>query len=58
MADEFNTGIYSDPTPIAVGQETPEFTMETYEPSSGSFGEVKLSELRRNGERRPLTKTS
>ena len=49
MADEFNTGIYSDPTPIAVGQETPEFTMETFEPSSGSFGEVKLSELRHDG---------
>ena len=49
MADEFNTGLYSDPTPIAVGQETPEFTMETYEPSSGSFGEVKLSELRHDG---------
>ena len=49
MADEFNTGLYSDPTPIAVGQETPEFTMETYEPSSGSFGEVKLSELRNDG---------
>ena len=49
MADEFNTGLYSDPTPIAVGQETPEFTMETYEPRSGSFGEVKLSELRHDG---------
>ncbi|MBT3914327.1 MAG: peroxiredoxin [Verrucomicrobia bacterium] len=49
MADEFNTGLYSDPTPIAVGQDAPEFTMETFEPSSGSFGEVKLSELRNDG---------
>ena len=49
MADEFNTDFYNDPTPIAVGQDTPEFTMETYEPSSGSFGEVKLSELRNDG---------
>ena len=49
MADEFNTGLYCDPTPIAVGQDAPEFTMETFEPSSGSFGEVKLSELRNDG---------
>ena len=41
--------IYGDLPPIGVGQEVPEFNMETYEPSTGSFGEVNLENLKKDG---------
>ena len=41
--------IYTDLPPIGVGQDVPEFKMETYEPSSGSFGEINLTELKKEG---------
>ena len=41
--------IYGDLPPIGVGQEVPEFKMETYEPNTGSFGEVNLENLKKDG---------
>jgi peroxiredoxin len=35
--------------PLSVGANVPEFKMETYEPSSGSFGEVSLEALKQAG---------
>ncbi|MEC9081289.1 MAG: redoxin domain-containing protein, partial [Verrucomicrobiota bacterium] len=46
---DFTDDIYSDLPPIGVGQNVPEFKMETYEPVSGSFGEVNLTELKNSG---------
>ena len=34
---------------IQVGSEVPDFTLNTYEPKSGDFGEVSLSELKKAG---------
>ena len=34
---------------IQVGSEVPDFTLQTYEPSTGDFGEVSLSELKSAG---------
>ncbi len=34
---------------IQVGSEVPDFTLETYEPSSGEFGSVSLSDLKSSG---------
>ncbi len=33
---------------IQVGQEVPDFQLETYDPKTEHFGEVRLSELRSN----------
>jgi peroxiredoxin len=35
--------------PLSVGADVPEFKMETYEPASGSFGEVELATLKNDG---------
>lgn len=35
--------------PLTVGADVPEFKMETYEPSTGAFGEVSLAELKEAG---------
>ncbi len=35
--------------PIQVGQKVPDFTIDTYEPSKGDFGQVSLAEQRKNG---------
>ena len=35
--------------PLSVGADVPDFKMETYEPSSGSFGEVSLADLKKEG---------
>ena len=42
--------IYGDLPPVGVGQEVPEFQMETYEPSTGSFGEVNLANIKKEGQ--------
>ena len=34
---------------IQVGQNVPDFKMETYEPSKGDFGEMSLEALKKNG---------
>lgn len=34
---------------LMVGQEVPDFSIETYEPSKGDFGERSLETLRKEG---------
>ena len=34
---------------IQVGQEVPEFTLTTFEPESGGFGEFDLAEQKKDG---------
>ena len=34
---------------IQVGSEVPNFTLNTYEPSSGDFGSISLDELKSSG---------
>ena len=46
---DFTNDIYGDLPPVGVGQDVPEFKMETYEPSSGSFGEINLADLKKDG---------
>ena len=46
---DFTEDIYGDLPPVGVGQDVPEFKLETYEPSSGSFGEVNLADLKKGG---------
>ena len=46
---DFTDDIYGDHPPVGVGQDVPEFKMETYEPSSGSFGEINLADLKKDG---------
>lgn len=35
--------------PLTVGADVPDFTMETYEPNGGLFGEVSLENLKKDG---------
>ena len=46
---DYRGNIYDDMAPIGVGQDVPEFKMETYESGSGSFGEVSLADLKKDG---------
>ena len=46
MSDET---IYDEMLPVGVGETVPEFKMETFEPSTGQFGEVKLADLKADG---------
>ena len=41
--------IYDEMLPVGVGQDVPDFKMETYEPSTGQFGEVTLRDLKADG---------
>ena len=41
--------IYDEMLPVGVGQDVPDFKMETYEPSTGQFGEVTLADLKADG---------
>jgi peroxiredoxin (alkyl hydroperoxide reductase subunit C) len=34
---------------IQVGQEVPDFSLETYNPVTGDFGQISLSELKKAG---------
>lgn len=34
---------------LRVGQTVPDFTIETYEPTKGDFGERKLADLKKEG---------
>ena len=36
-------------TPIQVGQGVPDFTLETYDPSTGDFGEISLEKQKSEG---------
>jgi len=49
MSDDIGSDFFDEMVPLGVGQEVPEFKMETYEPSSGSFGEVSLANLKKDG---------
>ena len=49
MSEEFDYETYNDLSSLCVGHEVPEFKMETYEPSTGSFGEIDLGELKKAG---------
>ena len=49
MSDTLDYETYDDLSSLGVGQDVPEFKMETYEPSTGSFGEVDLGELKKAG---------
>lgn len=49
MSDDIGSDFLDEMVPLGVGQEVPEFKMETYEPSSGSFGEVSLANLKKDG---------
>ncbi|HJN90920.1 MAG TPA: redoxin domain-containing protein, partial [Verrucomicrobiota bacterium] len=49
MSDNITSEFYGDTDPIGVGQEVPDFKMETYEPASGSFGSVNLADLKKDG---------
>ena len=46
---DFTNDIYGDRPPVGVGQDVPDLKMETYEPSSGSFGEINLANLKKDG---------
>jgi peroxiredoxin (alkyl hydroperoxide reductase subunit C) len=35
--------------PVQVGQEVPDFTLETYDPSTGDFGELSLANQKSEG---------
>lgn len=37
------------PQALRVGDEVPDFTITTYEPSTGGFGEKKLAEMKEQG---------
>lgn len=39
----------SDCCTLQVGQEVPEFTLTTYEPTTGGFGQFSLAEAKKNG---------
>ena len=48
MSDKLDYEMYDNLSSLCVGQDVPEFKMETYEPATGSFGEVKLAELKKD----------
>ena len=39
----------SNPTPLSVGAQVPDFDMETYEPSHGDFGKFALADAKHDG---------
>ncbi|MFM1872396.1 MAG: alkyl hydroperoxide reductase, subunit [Planctomycetota bacterium] len=41
--------IMSETSILQVGQQVPDFTLTTYEPTTKSFGSFSLSEARKNG---------
>ncbi|SVB04035.1 uncharacterized protein METZ01_LOCUS156889 [marine metagenome] len=49
MSDDIGCEICGESLALGVGQEVPDFKMETYEPSDGSFGEVSLADLKKDG---------
>ena len=49
MSDELGCELYGDLPVLNVGEEVPDFKMETFEPSTGSFGEVSLENLKTDG---------
>ncbi|MBT6449359.1 MAG: peroxiredoxin [Verrucomicrobiales bacterium] len=49
MSDELGCELCGDLPVLSVGEEVPDFEMETFEPSTGSFGEVSLANLKADG---------
>ena len=49
MSDELGCELCGDLPVLSVGEEVPNFEMETFEPSTGSFGEVSLANLKADG---------
>ena len=49
MSDDIGCEICGESLALGVGQEVPDFKMETYEPSDSSFGEVSLADLKKDG---------
>ena len=49
MSDELGCELCGDLPSLSVGEEVPDFKMETFEPSTGSFGEVSLANLKADG---------
>mgnify|MGYP003975938335 FL=1 len=49
MSDELGCELCGDLPVLSVGEEVPDFKMETFEPSTGSFGEVSLANLKADG---------
>ena len=49
MSDELGCELCGDLPVLSVGEEVPDFKMETFEPSTGSFGEVSLTDLKADG---------
>lgn len=49
MSDDIGCEICGESLALGVGQEVPDFKMETYEPSDDSFGEVSLADLKKDG---------
>ena len=49
MSDELGCELCGDLPVLSVGEEVPDFEMETFEPSTGSFGEVSLTNLKADG---------
>ncbi|MBL67719.1 MAG: peroxiredoxin [Verrucomicrobiales bacterium] len=49
MSDDIGSEVFDEMMPVGVGQQVPDFKMETFEPSDGSFGEVNLADLKKEG---------
>ena len=49
MSDELGCELCGDLPVLSVGEEVPNFEMETFEPSTGTFGEVSLANLKADG---------
>ena len=49
MSDDISSEMYGDLQVLGVGQDVPDFKMETFESSDGSFGEVSLADLKKEG---------
>ena len=49
MSDDISREMYGDLQVLGVGQDVPDFKMETFESSDGSFGEVSLADLKKEG---------
>ncbi len=49
MSDDIGCEVCGELPALGVGQDVPEFKMETYEPSDDSFGEVSLADLKKDG---------
>ena len=49
MSDELGCELCGDLPSLNVGEEVPDFKMETFETATGQFGEVDLTDLKKEG---------